>query len=153
MPTIDQYNELNLKIADAKAERDSLFNSLNNPNQPGGSWKDSLKNNCGVTWQPNTQPPGLVACGANEICFKNDGKINCLTIWNLITSRTNRIIELDKNIKQWEAEATALLKDPTIEQQIKDQQLNRRLKIAGIALAITAAVIAIIYWGYKKYKK
>lgn len=145
MPTINDINDLNLKIAAAKTERDALANSID-PTK-SDSWWVSLQNNCGATWKPNTSSP---ACSST---FKCTGLVDCPAIWNLITSRKQKIAELDGNITAWQGQVDALSQDPSIQQQLKDQEANRRIRIALVVVAISVAVIGGAIWVWKKYFK
>lgn len=147
MATIQELNDLNLKIANAKTERDKLDASINGAGQPGGNFKESLQQNCGVTWEANKPSP---VCSTT---FKCNGLVDCPTIWNLITARTNTIALLNNNIITWENQAKALLNDPQLKQDLEDQEKNRKIRNFVIVLVVISAITALAIWAWKKYGK
>lgn len=145
MATLDEVKALQLKIATAKAERDALAKSIDPTDK--NSWWVSLQNNCGVTWQPNKSSP---ACSPT---FKCTGLVDCPTIWNLITSRKQKIAEDDANILLWQGQVDALLKSPDIQQSLIDQEKNRQLRNGVIWVVVISAIIGVAFWAWKKYGK
>lgn len=147
MPTIQEINELNLKIAAAKTERDALDYSINGSGVTGGNWKESLQKNCSVSWEPNKAAPPISST------FVKNGAIDCPAIWNLITARTKKIAEDDANILLWQGQVNALMKDPQVIQDLKDQETARKLRRNIITVVVVVILIIVGIFIYRKYKK
>lgn len=143
----ERINELNKLIEAAKAENIQLDLSINGSNQAGGNWKESLQKNCGVTWETNKKSP---PCSTT---FKCTGVVDCPSIWDLITTRTNKIATNLIDIGKWQGEVNALLKDPNFQKDFEDAEARRKnLRLYAIVGAVIILAIAGVYI-YRRYKK
>lgn len=151
MPTIQDLYDLNLKIANAKTERDNLYGSIYNSNWPGGSWLQASVNECGKEYK-STEPKGSPYYPV-YISGSVDKQIKCNYVIDLINDRIKIINKLDQDILSWQNQANGLLKNPEIQQAVLDAEQNRKIKTGIIIVIILAAISGVVYFIWKKYKK